>query len=88
MIIRKRGVYVKTTNAKELFRKFVIKYSNHWLSEREYRKWLLVNTNQIPEIEEQELIDFIAWETALSRDDIMEVLDAEFLFLKKKGVII
>ena len=79
---------MKTTKAKELFRKFVIKYSNRWLSEREYRKWLLVNTSQIPEIEEQELIDFIAWETALSRDDIMEVLDAEFLFLKKKGVII
>jgi len=79
---------VKTTNAKELFRKFVIKYSNHWLSEREYRKWLLVNTNQIPEIEEQELIDFVIWETALSREDIIDVLDAEFLFLKKKGVII
>ena len=79
---------MKTTNAKELFRKFVIKYSNHWLSEREYRKWLLVNTNQIPEIEEQELIDFVIWETALSREDIIDVLDAEFLFLKKKGVII
>ena len=79
---------MKTTNAKELFRKFFIKYSNHWLSEREYRKWLLVNTNQIPEIEEQELIDFVIWETALSREDIIDVLDAEFLFLKKKGVII
>jgi len=79
---------VKVTDAKELFRKFVIKYSNHWLSEREYRKWLLVNTDQIPNIEEQELIDFVVWETALSREDIIDVLDAEFLFLKKKGIVI
>ena len=74
-------------DAKDLFRKFVAKYSNHWLSEREYRKWLLLNPGQIPEIDEQELIDFAVWETALSREDIMEVLDAEFLFLKRKGVI-
>ena len=76
-------------NPKELFRKFITKHSRtHWLSEREYRRWLLVNPKEIPEIDEQDLIDFVAWETALSREDIIEVLDAEFIFLEKKGVIV
>jgi len=39
------------------------------------------------EINDEETIEFIEKTTKFKRDDIIKVLDAEFLFLKIKGVV-
>lgn len=56
------------------------------LSEKDYRQWLRDN-GEIPEVDLDELVDYIVRSTKLDRKIVNKVIVAEEVFLRKSGIM-
>jgi len=56
------------------------------LSEKDYRQWLK-ETGEIPEVDIDELMDYIVKYTKLDRKTVNKVIHAEEVFLRESGIM-